>query len=393
MVIKNPPDQKHTPLAVHIRTGLRWLLRLLLLICISPTWAASGIIQSVTGTARVSQPSGLERAAQKDVQLYPGDTITTGAKSEVRIRMIDEAMIWIQPESSLTIDKYSYVKQGDAKDQAVMRLIAGGFRTVTGLIGKINRNNYSLSTPNAVMGIRGTDFQVMFVSPGQTRTPSSPESGTYNHVYLGSTVLNANGNSVNVEQGQTAFAGLTPGAPPQLLRSKPAFMDAQQAANKETVPAAKSEAKPRMLLVTLRFGSPPSASSTTTTSSRDARSTNEEQTVRVMDGAKAIMTISQNAPSATRQGNGTQQGTIVELSPKLAGNNVTLQLQAQRSSSSPSGNLAQNVATTISVPLSEWTEVTGSGPFTSNNTVETTSSRSAQSSPKTIYLKVDEVTQ
>ena len=393
MVIKNPPHQKHTPLAVHIRTGLRWLLRLLLLICISPTWAASGIIQSVTGTARVSQPSGLERAAQKDVQLYPGDTITTGAKSEVRIRMIDEAMIWIQPESSLTIDKYSYVKQGDAKDQAVMRLIAGGFRTVTGLIGKINRNNYSLSTPNAVMGIRGTDFQVMFVSPGQTRTPSSPESGTYNHVYLGSTVLNANGNSVNVEQGQTAFAGLTPGAPPQLLRSKPAFMDAQQAANKETVPAAKSEAKPRMLLVTLRFGSPPSASSTTTTSSRDARSTNEEQTVRVMDGTKAIMTISQNAPSATRQGNGTQQGTIVELSPKLAGNNVTLQLQAQRSSSSPSGNLAQNVATTISVPLSEWTEVTGSGPFTSNNTVETTSSRSAQSSPKTIYLKVDEVTQ
>lgn len=393
MVIKNPPHPKHTPLAVHIRSGLRWLLRLLLLICISPTWAASGIIQSVTGTARVSQPSGLERAAQKDVQLYPGDTITTGAKSEVRIRMIDEAMIWIQPESSLTIDKYSYVKQGDAKDQAVMRLIAGGFRTVTGLIGKINRNNYSLSTPNAVMGIRGTDFQVMFVSPGQTRTPSSPEPGTYNHVYLGSTVLNANGNSVNVEQGQTAFAGLTPGAPPQLLRSKPAFMDAQQAANKETVPAAKSEAKPRMLLVTLRFGSPPGASSTTTTSSRDARSTNEEQTVRVMDGAKAIMTISQNAPSATRQGNGTQQGTIVELSPKLAGNNVTLQLQAQRSSSSPSGNLAQNVATTISVPLSEWTEVTGSGPFASNNNVETTSSRSAQSSPKTIYLKVDEVTQ
>jgi len=393
MVIKNPPHPKHTPLAVHIRSGLRWLLRLLLLICIGPTWAASGIIQSVTGTARVSQPSGLERAAQKDVQLYPGDTITTGAKSEVRIRMIDEAMIWIQPESSLTIDKYSYVKQGDAKDQAVMRLIAGGFRTVTGLIGKINRNNYSLSTPNAVMGIRGTDFQVMFVSPGQTRTPSSPEPGTYNHVYLGSTVLNANGNSVNVEQGQTAFAGLTPGAPPQLLRSKPAFMDAQQAANKETVPAAKSDAKPRMLLVTLRFGSPPGASATTTTSSRDARPTNEEQTVRVMDGAKAIMTISQNAPSATRQGNATQQGTIVELSPKLAGNNVTLQLQAQRSSSSPSGNLAQNVATTISVPLSQWTEVTGSGPFASNNNVETTSSRSAQSSPKTIYLKVDEVTQ
>ncbi len=393
MVIKNPPHPKHTPLAVHIRSGLRWLLRLLLLICISPTWAASGIIQSVTGTARVSQPSGLERAAQKDVQLYPGDTITTGAKSEVRIRMIDEAMIWIQPESSLTIDKYSYVKQGDAKDQAVMRLIAGGFRTVTGLIGKINRNNYSLSTPNAVMGIRGTDFQVMFVSPGQTRTPSSPEPGTYNHVYLGSTVLNANGNSVNVEQGQTAFAGLTPGAPPQLLRSKPAFMDAQQAANKETVPAAKSDAKPRMLLVTLRFGSPPGASSTTTTSSRDARPTNEEQTVRVMDGAKAIMTISQSAPSATRQGNGTQQGTIVELSPKLAENNVTLQLQAQRSSSGSSGNLAQNVATTISVPLSQWTEVTGSGPFASNNNVETTSSRSAQSSPKTIYLKVDEVTQ
>ena len=75
MVIKNPPHQKHTPLAVHIRTGLRWLLRLLLLICISPTWAASGIIQSVTGTARVSQPSGLERAAQQRLLLRTGELL------------------------------------------------------------------------------------------------------------------------------------------------------------------------------------------------------------------------------------------------------------------------------------------------------------------------------
>lgn len=383
----------------HAGRGL--LLCILLHVSISTAWGASGIIQSVLGTARVSQQSGLERPAQKGVQLYPGDTITTNEKSRVQIRMIDEAMIWIHPESSLTIDKYSYTKQGDSKDQAVLRLVTGGLRTVTGFIGKVNRNNYSLSTPNAVLGIRGTDFQVSFVSPGKTSQPAPASPGTYNHVFLGATVLNSNGSSINVDQGQTAFAALTPGIPPQLLPARPPFMDAQQGGGSAGNPAAGTAAgtaapapttpPTRMLLITLRFAPPPAHSSAVTTSSRNARPSEEEQTVRVLDGAKATMAISQSTPSVTRQGSGAQQGMVVELSPRLAGNTVTVQIQALRTGSSAGGASSQSVATTINVALSEWIEVTGRGPFASNSLAETTSSRNAKAGAQAIYLKVDEV--
>ena len=41
---------------------------------------------------------------------------------------------------------------------AFFSLLKGGFRTVSGLIGKINHEDYSVATPVATIGIRGTDY-------------------------------------------------------------------------------------------------------------------------------------------------------------------------------------------------------------------------------------------
>ncbi|MGH8446844.1 MAG: hypothetical protein ACREVL_16350, partial [Solimonas sp.] len=42
--------------------------------------------------------------------------------------------------------------------RAFLRLLKGGFRTVSGLIGKANPDEYRVTTPVATIGIRGTDY-------------------------------------------------------------------------------------------------------------------------------------------------------------------------------------------------------------------------------------------
>src|SRR3546814_7082028 len=40
------------------------------------------------------------------------------------------------------------------------RLLKGGFRAVSGLIGRVDHEEYRVSTPVATIGIRGTDYYV-----------------------------------------------------------------------------------------------------------------------------------------------------------------------------------------------------------------------------------------
>ena len=174
-----------------------------------------------------------------------------------------------------------------------------------------------------------------------------------------------------------------------------AALQAQAAATKPpATPAPAPAAGPaRQLLVTLRSGTMDSASSTTSrsTSSHSTATDNEEQSVRVQDGAKAILTLGASSPSATRQGSGTQSQSVLEIAPKLAGTSVTVQIQSLRASSDRGASQSQHVATTITTKLAEWTEISARGPWGGDEASQTTSSRSTHREVRRLYLKVDEI--
>lgn len=52
------------------------------------------------------------------------------------------------------------VAEGSDSSRAFFRLVKGGFRSVSGLIGKVNQDDYRVSTPVATIGIRGTRYGV-----------------------------------------------------------------------------------------------------------------------------------------------------------------------------------------------------------------------------------------
>lgn len=394
-------------------SSVTMLYRTLLLLLWSlslPALGAAGIIQRVLGDAHVSDASGLERPAQSGVQLYDGDAVWTGKLSNVQIRMIDDAIIWVYPESRLKINSYSKTDGNGFKgEHAVLSLLMGGLRTVTGSI----KNSYSMTTPNAVLGIRGTDYAVVFIGAGAVQDPRG-EPGTYNRVFQGETFMQSGQFNINILQGQAGFAPLQPGAAPRLLPTIPLFLNGPlttppppvAAPTPTTATPRPTNAMPvspaalprRQLLLTIRVGDPPDNSSSVTTSSRSAADGSQEQSILVLDGERAFISTSQGTPAYARPLPGItgvqgQSGTQLELRPSLSGDRVIVAINSQMQLSSPGQTgpaQSQQIATTISIPLGEWVEVTGRSPWTSTQDSETTSSRGSRRNMSRIFLKVDE---
>ena len=352
-------------------------------------FAAPGILESVSGKVQISQSSGLQRPAQKNVQLYEGDTITTGDASTAQIRMIDNAVILLRPNSSINIEKYDYAARGGSKDKAILNLIKGILRTTTGAIGKTNKSDYVLKTPLSTIGIRGTEFQAAFIGAGAIGNLAGVTPGTYLIVYFGTVGLNANGATVDVPQGKSAFVGLAPGSQPSLLPSLPSFLEEKKAeltpakaevrAGSSTIPE-----KPKQFLVSVRFGELSEESSSRVVSSRSAVFQSEEQSVRVMSGNKGILTFSEATRSATGQGAGSLSQSVVEVVARLNGDSVDLQVQIQRANADRRQSGSQAVVSTLNVKLGQWALLSGSGSGDSSSS-SVASSRTSTSTK--VYVK------
>ena len=99
-----------------------------------------GKVVWVNGSLRAVMPNKEERSLQKSSVIYLQDTLITGTNSQAQIIFTDKTMMTFRPDTTFFIDQYKYnpnVKSGSV-GKYVMRLIEGGFRTITGLIAKQN---------------------------------------------------------------------------------------------------------------------------------------------------------------------------------------------------------------------------------------------------------------
>ena len=97
--------------------------------------------------------------------IFEKDEIRVGEDGRAQFRMVDQAIISLQENSVLQVKKYQFIK-GRNDNSALLELLSGGLRTITGAIGKGNKKAYELRTPLATIGIRGTDYEVEIVSNG-----------------------------------------------------------------------------------------------------------------------------------------------------------------------------------------------------------------------------------
>lgn len=181
-------------------------------------WAAgAGVVTHLSGTMSVQRPDGSVRILSQKSEVQPGDVLTTQRDSYAQINFTDGSAATMRPNSTMKLEAYSFSQESPQSDGMFMRLVKGGLRTVTGLIGKRgNQDAYKIGTSTATIGIRG--------SSGDTVACSSDcgnlEPGTYHTTYTGSYIMQTQGGTQLVNEGQFGFAQ-DPGKPPILLPGDP----------------------------------------------------------------------------------------------------------------------------------------------------------------------------
>src|SRR5205807_7428942 len=75
---------------------------------------------------------------------------TTLFRSKAQLRMEDDSIFAIPADTSFRIDQF---QKATGAGTAIFSLIKGGFRTITGLIGKVSGDTYRVNARVATMGV------------------------------------------------------------------------------------------------------------------------------------------------------------------------------------------------------------------------------------------------
>lgn len=187
-------------------------------------WAAAGKVQFVFGDVQIINNNGAKHAAHKGDAVNEGDTLLTAPGASAQLLMSDKGLIALRPDSRLKIETYRFTGAEDGSEKGILGLLKGGFRAITGLIGRTHKSNYLIKTPNATIGIRGTDHEPMYIPPPAPGETPIGEPGTYNKVNSGETFIENAQGRIELSANQAGFS--PPNSPPVRLEKIPAFFRA-----------------------------------------------------------------------------------------------------------------------------------------------------------------------
>lgn len=120
-------------------------------------------VDFAVGNVAAVSPNGQTRQITKGTSIDEGEMIATN-NGRAQLRFTDGAYVSLQPQSEFRIDKYQYQGQQDGSEKGFFSLLKGGLRTITGLIGRSNKQNYQVNTAVATIGIRGTEYTIQYGS-------------------------------------------------------------------------------------------------------------------------------------------------------------------------------------------------------------------------------------
>jgi hypothetical protein len=186
----------------------------MLLAFISAAFAGEGLaaaarVDFTTGGVTVSGRDGQTRALARGAELDSGDTVKTTGDGRAQLRFTDGSYVSLQPNTDFSISEYKY--EGRDDDRGFFGLVRGAMRTVTGAVGRVNRNSYRITTPTATVGIRGTGGVIQVQNDGSTLVIGT--SGIWS--------LTNPAGSIDIPAGVSGLAPTEPNTPPKETNTQP----------------------------------------------------------------------------------------------------------------------------------------------------------------------------
>lgn len=186
--------------------------------------ANAGTVTHLSGTLSVTKSDGSARILSRRSEVSPGDVLATQRDSYAQINFTDGSAMTLRPNTQMKIEDYRFTEERPQEDSSFFRLLKGGLRTVTGLIGKRgNQDAYRIGTTTATIGIRGSSGDTMDCTEGCEGVTSNADRlprGLYHATYTGSYILTNDQGSVTVGEKQFAVVE-SAAAPPRILPKDP----------------------------------------------------------------------------------------------------------------------------------------------------------------------------
>ena len=178
---------------------------------------SAATVLSSTGETVLMREGALLSPARPGTTLTSGDRVTTRADGRIELRFSDGAVVALQPNTEFRIDSYRF---DIAEQKNFMTLVRGALRTVSGAIGKRNRDDYRMSTPSATIGIRGTEYEANETVCPPRGCDSGVRPGLLLRVIQGRVAVSNDVGTVEVPTGgavQVADRRTPPAPPPRAL--------------------------------------------------------------------------------------------------------------------------------------------------------------------------------
>ncbi|WP_179958163.1 FecR family protein [Chitinimonas arctica] len=198
------------------------LIALLSVLLLVPAYAAqAGTVTQLAGVLTARKLDGGVKILGMQSLVDSGDTLATGVNTYARLKFSDGGELTLRPNTQLRIDDYKFDQAKPQEDNAFFRLVKGGLRAVTGLVGKRSGvDSYRMATPTATIGIRGTNFGLLFCQKEESDCDDyrnnagvAPGDGLYLDVAEGRITASNEGGQQEYAAGQFGFVATTTSPP------------------------------------------------------------------------------------------------------------------------------------------------------------------------------------
>ena len=114
-----------------------------------------GAVSRIQGEASGTR-GGATRALGLNASVFLNETVATAETARLEVTFTDNTRLTLGEKAKLTLD--SYVFDSAAGSGTIKFGLVGAFRFVSGQVSKLASADVSVTTPVAIVGIRGTEF-------------------------------------------------------------------------------------------------------------------------------------------------------------------------------------------------------------------------------------------
>jgi hypothetical protein len=143
-----------SPTGTAIKQICTWVVYVAIGLVSTVAQAEVAHVVEIRGTAMVARSGVAPHILGAGDRLDERDTVSIAHDSWAILEFTDQTRLTLRPGTVFRLDNY----REQSPESMMLGLVKGGFRAITGLIGKRNPSSVKFVAANATIGIRGTEF-------------------------------------------------------------------------------------------------------------------------------------------------------------------------------------------------------------------------------------------